>query len=38
MRALNVTLSELDRVEFPFDVAKIDWEAYIENYVLGIRR
>lgn len=32
------TLNEFDRKEFCFDVAKIDWENYIENYVLGIRK
>lgn len=38
VRNLSQTLSETDRKEFSFDVAKIDWENYIENYVLGIRR
>lgn len=38
VRNLATTLSEADKKEFCFDVAKIDWESYIENYVLGIRR
>lgn len=38
VRMLSLTLSEQDRVEFCFDVAQINWEEYIENYVLGIRR
>lgn len=38
VRALSLTLSEADNKEFCFDVAKIDWEVYLENYVLGIRR
>uniref|UniRef100_V5GSY3 Fatty acyl-CoA reductase n=1 Tax=Anoplophora glabripennis TaxID=217634 RepID=V5GSY3_ANOGL len=38
VRNLAMTLREADKKEFCFDVAKIDWERYIENYVLGIRR
>ncbi|KAJ8965743.1 hypothetical protein NQ314_003921 [Rhamnusium bicolor] len=38
VRTLVTTLSEVDKKEFCFDVAKIDWEDYIENYILGIRR
>ncbi|KAJ8978354.1 hypothetical protein NQ317_002663 [Molorchus minor] len=38
VRQLVTTLSEADSAEFSFDVAKIDWENYIENYVLGIRK
>ncbi|KAJ8916621.1 hypothetical protein NQ315_000266 [Exocentrus adspersus] len=38
VRTLATTLNQTDRKEFCFDVAKIDWESYIENYVLGIRR
>lgn len=38
VRMLNMSLSEQDRREFSFDVAQINWEEYIENYVLGIRR
>lgn len=38
VRTLSLTLSEQDRTEFSFDVAKINWDEYIENYVLGIRR
>lgn len=38
VRTLNLTLSDQDRSEFSFDVAKINWDEYIENYVLGIRR
>lgn len=36
--ALSLSLSEADRAEFCFDVAKINWENYLENYILGIRR
>ncbi|CAG9767884.1 unnamed protein product [Ceutorhynchus assimilis] len=38
VRSLSLTLTESDKTEFCFDVAKIDWEKYLENYVLGIRR
>lgn len=38
VRTLVTVLSEVDRREFCFDVAKIDWESYVESYVLGIRR
>lgn len=38
VKKLNETMCETDREEFNFDVSKIDWEKYIENYVLGIRK
>ncbi|XP_076255528.1 putative fatty acyl-CoA reductase CG5065 [Rhynchophorus ferrugineus] len=38
VRELNFTLNDADRTEFCFDVAKIDWNNYLENYILGIRR
>ncbi|XP_050502641.1 putative fatty acyl-CoA reductase CG5065 [Diabrotica virgifera virgifera] len=38
VRQLAMVLSESDREEFCFDVARINWEHYLENYVLGIRR
>lgn len=38
VRNLTLSLSDSDRKEFCFDVTKIDWDVYIENYVLGIRR
>ncbi|EFA04974.1 Putative fatty acyl-CoA reductase CG5065-like Protein [Tribolium castaneum] len=38
VRILSQQLNEKDREEFCFDVAKIDWEQYVEDYVLGIRR
>ncbi|CAH1164707.1 unnamed protein product [Phaedon cochleariae] len=38
VRNLVGTLTEKDKKEFCFDVAKIDWENYIQNYVIGIRR
>lgn len=38
VKDLSQTLSEADRIEFQFDVAKIDWNQFLENYVLGIRR
>ncbi|CAH2001238.1 unnamed protein product [Acanthoscelides obtectus] len=38
VRNLVSTLNEVDKEVFCFDVAKIDWNKYIEDYVLGIRR
>lgn len=38
VQSLNLSLSSKDRAEFPFDVTLIDWEAYINNYVLGVRK
>lgn len=38
VRKLSTTLNEYDKKEFCFDVAKIDWEVYLEDYILGIRR
>ncbi|CAF4957111.1 unnamed protein product [Pieris macdunnoughi] len=38
VKALCTYLSPQDRTTFDFDVSKIDWDAYIESYVLGIRR
>ncbi|GJQ78030.1 hypothetical protein Trydic_g2376 [Trypoxylus dichotomus] len=38
VRTLSITLSDVDRKEFCFDVTQINWEEYIENYILGIRR
>lgn len=35
---LNTVLCESDRKEFNFNVAKVDWQKYIENYILGIRK
>lgn len=35
---LVLQMNDYDRKEFCFDVEKIDWEKYIENYVLGIRK
>lgn len=31
-------LSEKDKIEFPFDVAALDWEDYFKNQVSGIRK
>jgi len=31
-------LSDSDRHTFDFDVRKIDWNSYIETYILGARR
>ncbi|XP_065352981.1 putative fatty acyl-CoA reductase CG5065 [Cloeon dipterum] len=36
--ALQDRLCIEDRREFSFDVKEIQWQSYIENYVLGIRR
>ncbi|KAL4711359.1 hypothetical protein ACJJTC_019200 [Scirpophaga incertulas] len=36
--ALAAALSAEDRAAFAFDVTQVDWDAYIEAYVLGIRR
>lgn len=38
VQALCLLLSPEDRRTFDFDVKNIDWDAYIESYVLGIRR
>ncbi|XP_039752197.1 putative fatty acyl-CoA reductase CG5065 [Pararge aegeria] len=38
VQALCTALSVEDRNTFDFDVTNIDWDAYIESYVLGIRR
>lgn len=38
VRYLNSILCDSDRREFNFNVAKIDWQKYIESYVLGIRK
>ncbi|CAG9135139.1 hypothetical protein JYU34_021813 [Plutella xylostella] len=38
VQALCAALSHEDRGTFDFDVRNIDWDAYIESYVLGIRR
>ncbi|KOB65901.1 hypothetical protein OBRU01_22080, partial [Operophtera brumata] len=38
VRALSGALSRDDARVFDFDVRNIDWDAYIESYVLGIRR
>ncbi|XP_050663549.1 putative fatty acyl-CoA reductase CG5065 [Leptidea sinapis] len=38
VKALCAALSPQDRGIFDFDVTNIDWDAYIESYVLGIRR
>ncbi|KAL5289055.1 hypothetical protein ACFFRR_009324 [Megaselia abdita] len=37
VRALLNTLSPRDRENFVFDVKLIEWDKYIENYVLGFR-
>ena len=31
-------LSVLDRQTFNFDVREIDWQIYVEDYCMGIRR
>lgn len=38
VRKLGELLTAEDRQTFMFDVKEIDWESYLENYVLGIRR
>nr|XP_022899728.1 putative fatty acyl-CoA reductase CG5065 [Onthophagus taurus]XP_022899729.1 putative fatty acyl-CoA reductase CG5065 [Onthophagus taurus] len=38
VRTLTMAMSDSDRKEFCFDVSQINWEEYIENYVLGIRK
>ncbi|XP_063372365.1 putative fatty acyl-CoA reductase CG5065 [Cydia splendana] len=38
VQALCTALSPEDRRIFDFNVRNIDWDAYIESYVLGIRR
>jgi len=34
---LNLVLSAQDRSKFPFDVSQINWDSFLEQYVLGIR-
>lgn len=38
VQALCRSLSPEDRDTFDFDVTNINWDGYIESYVLGIRR
>lgn len=38
VNALFHTLSPKDRMNFLFDVTNINWEKYIEQYVLGFRQ
>lgn len=38
VQELCTYLSPEDRQTFDFDVTNINWDAYIESYVLGIRR
>lgn len=37
VKSLRDCLSTEDKVKFNFDVTKIEWTKYIEDYVLGIR-
>lgn len=37
VRELLTHMSVNDRSTFPFDVTQIDWDAYFERYVLGLR-
>lgn len=37
VRELLTHMSVSDRSTFPFDVTQIDWDAYFERYVLGLR-
>jgi len=37
VRRLGEQLSPEDRETFMFDVRRIDWPSYLENYILGIR-
>ncbi|CAG4967793.1 unnamed protein product [Colias eurytheme] len=37
VRELCASLAPRDRESFDFDVSAIDWDKYIESYVLGIR-
>jgi fatty acyl-CoA reductase len=37
VRTLNDILSPEDRTLFPFDLANLNWEPYIHNYMAGIR-
>lgn len=37
VRNLLTEMSQKDRQTFQFDISVIDWDKYLENYVLGIR-
>lgn len=37
VQELLTHMSVSDRSTFPFDVTQIDWDAYFERYVLGLR-
>lgn len=38
VQALLDSMKENDRQEFQFDVRSIEWEDYVEKYVLGFRQ
>lgn len=38
VRLLSRLLSEEDRNEFTFDVTQINWQNYVDAYILGIRK
>jgi alcohol-forming fatty acyl-CoA reductase len=38
VQALLDSLDDKDRQEFQFDVRTIEWENYVEKYVLGFRQ
>lgn len=38
VRKLCSSLSAEDKQKFDFDVRNINWESYIENYIIGIRK
>ena len=35
---LMTKMSADDKTTFNFDVRQIDWESYMENYVVGVRK
>lgn len=38
VRNLLTEMNPKDSQSFPFDISVIDWDKYLENYVLGVRK
>lgn len=38
VRRLCSYMSPADQLKFDFDVKNIDWDSYLQSYILGIRR
>lgn len=37
-KSLMTDMMECDRAEFHTDVGKVQWDEYVKNYMLGIRK